>query len=213
MHRWIMPLHGFRGYEHQIIWLWALLATLATAAAKSKQFSRGQLIGPGCCRAAMRTSDGGGLRAWEEAPTAEAIAGKRVDKKWMSRTACAVQCAALPRCTHFELNMHGSAHQSHGTCSVFASGGHPVATACNDYSERMACFAAEAFTGSGLALSKSELDQAARAQGAGDGRRAHKPEKLRFRNADRPSRELLDSYRVASCRVDGYRVEYSWGSR
>ena len=86
--------------------------------------------------------------------------------------------------------MHGSAHQSRGTCSVFASGGHPVATACNASSERMACFAAEAFTGSGLALSKRELDeQAARAQGgAGSGRLAHKPEKLRFRNANRPSR-------------------------
>ena len=173
-----------------MLWLWGLLATLATAAAKSKPFSRGQLIGPGCCRAAMRTSDGGGLRPWEQPPTAEAISGKRVDEQRMSRTACAVQCAALPRCTHFEINMHGSAHQSHGTCSVFASGGHPVATACNAYSERMACFAAEAFTGSGLALSKRELDeQAARAQGgAGSGRLAHKPEKLRFRNANRPSR-------------------------
>ena len=184
MHRW-MPF-GCGIQRCWMIWLWTLLATLATAAAKSKQFSRGQLIGPGCCRAAMRTTDDGGLRAWEEPPTAEAIAGKLVDKQRMSRTACAVQCAALPRCTHFELNMHGSAHPSHGSCSVFASGGHPVATACDAASERMACFAAEAFTGSGLALNKSELDEGARAQGAGHGRLAHK--KMRFRNANRPSR-------------------------
>jgi len=43
MHRW-MPF-GFSGIQLRwMLWLWTLLATLATAAAKSKQFSRGQLI-------------------------------------------------------------------------------------------------------------------------------------------------------------------------
>ena len=69
----------------------------------------------------MRTSDDGGLRAWEEPPTAEAIAGKLVDKQRMSRTACAVQCAAFPHCTHFELNMHGSAHQSRSGAPIEAA--------------------------------------------------------------------------------------------
>ena len=63
MHRW-MPF-GFSGIQRRwMLWLWTLLATLATAAAKSKQFSRGQLIGPGCCRAAMRTSVRGKGDAW-----------------------------------------------------------------------------------------------------------------------------------------------------
>ena len=63
----------------------------------------------------------------------------------MNRTACAVQCAALARCTHFELNMHGSAARSnHGRCSVFASGGYSVTTACDASSKRIVCFASSA---------------------------------------------------------------------
>ena len=115
-------------------------------------FSRGYPIGAGCCRAAMRASDLGGLAAWEEPPTAGAIAGKLVHGGPMNRTACAVQCAALAGCTHFELNMHGSAaHSSHGQCSVFASGGYSVTTACKDQKDvgkrkpRMHCFAAAAY--------------------------------------------------------------------
>jgi len=136
--------------------------SVGATARGDEQFSRGHQIGTGCCRAAMRASDSGGLGAWEEPPTAEAIAGKRVHGGPMNRTACAVQCAALAGCTHFELNMHGSAaHSKHGQCSVFASGGYSVTTACNASSERMVCFAAgEAFTGSGLALSKSLLEPA-----------------------------------------------------
>ena len=104
-------------------------------------FSRGYPIGAGCCRAAMRASDLGGLAAWEEPPTAGAIAGKLVHGGPMNRTACAVQCAALAGCTHFELNMHGGAARSnHGQCSVFASGGYSVTTACDASSERMICF-------------------------------------------------------------------------
>ena len=104
-------------------------------------FSRGYPIGAGCCRAAMRASDLGGLAAWEEPPTAGAIAGKLVHGGPMNRTACAVQCAALAGCTHFELNMHGgAARSSHGQCSVFASGGYSVTTACDASSERMICF-------------------------------------------------------------------------
>ena len=109
-------------------------------ASEAPQFSRGQLIGPGCCR-----TMGGGLRAWYEPSTAEAIAAKRVHDRPMNRTACAVECAALERCTHFELNMHDQpAHSKQGVCSVFASGGYSVTTACRDSSARprMHCFEA-----------------------------------------------------------------------
>jgi len=69
---------------------------------EAPQFSRDRLIGPGCCRI-----KGGGLRAWDEPSTAEAIiAAKRVRAFPMNHTACAVHCAALKRCTHFELNMY-----------------------------------------------------------------------------------------------------------
>ena len=145
-----MRVLGCRRADKYVRGLPKMLGLFVAAAGARKQFSRGQLIGPGCCRAAMRASDEGGLGAWAEPPTAEAIAGKSVGGSPMSRTACAVQCSAYPRCTHFELNMHGSAHHNRGACSVFASGGHPVTTACNASSERMVCFAAEAFTGSGL---------------------------------------------------------------
>ena len=100
----------------------------------------GQLIGAGCCR-----TTGGGLRAWDEPSTAEAIAAKRVHHLPMSHITCAAHCAALKRCTHFELNMYDQpAHSNLGVCSVFASGGYPVTTACKDSSERprMHCFAA-----------------------------------------------------------------------
>ena len=107
---------------------------------------RGQLIGHGCCR-----TMGGGLRAWDEPSTAEAIAAKRVRDRPMGRTTCAVQCAALERCTHFELNMHDQlARSNQGVCSVFASGGYSVTTGCKDEKDvgkrnpRMHCFAAEA---------------------------------------------------------------------
>ena len=109
-------------------------------ALEAPQFSRGQLIGPGCCR-----TMGGGLRAWDEPSTAEAIAAKRVHDRPMNRTACAVECAALERCTHFELNMHDQpAHSKQGACSVFASGGYSVTTACRDSSARprIHCFEA-----------------------------------------------------------------------
>ena len=99
----------------------------------------GQLIGAGCCR-----TTGGGLRAWDEPSTAEAIAAKRVHHLPMSHITCAAHCAALKRCTHFELNMYDQpAHSKLGVCSVFASGGYPVTTACKDSSERprMHCFA------------------------------------------------------------------------
>ena len=117
--------------------------------AKAPQFS---LIGPGCCR-----TMGGGLRAWDEPSTAEAIAAMRVRDRPMNRTACAVQCAALERCTHFELNMHDEpAHSNRGACSVFASGGYSVTTACKDSSgrPRMHCFAAvnSAWTNSSQSL-------------------------------------------------------------
>ena len=162
---------------------------VASAVARARShFSRGQLIGPGCCRAAMRASDEGGLGAWEEPPTAEAISGKSVGGRPMSRTACAVQCSTHPRCTHFELNMHGSAYHNHGACSVFASGGHPVSTACNASSERMVCFAAEAFTGSGLALSKGLLDEGGRGNGSANWQIALNPKKLRVRSSNRPLR-------------------------
>ena len=119
---------------------------------EAPQFSRDRLIGPGCCRI-----KGGGLRAWDEPSTAEAIiAAKRVRAFPMNHTACAVHCAALKRCTHFELNMYDQpAHSNQGVCSVFASGGYSVTTACKDSSERprMHCFAAAAYehghTGSG----------------------------------------------------------------
>jgi len=171
-----------------------LVAAAVGPAARAKQFSRGQLLGPGCCRAAMRASDEGGLRAWEEPPTAEAIAGKGVDGGPMTRTLCAVECAALPRCTHFELNMHGMGPNL-GACSVFASGGHHVTTACNASSERMVCFAADAFTGSGLALSNSLVDEGKRANGEANGQIAHNPKKLRFRSSFR--------YRPRPDRLDG----------
>ena len=109
-------------------------------ASVAPQFSRGRLIGPGCCR-----TMGGGLGAWDEPSTAEAIAAKRVHDFPMNRTACAVQCSVLKRCTHFELNMYDQPAQSNqGVCSVFASGGYSVTTACKDSSERprMHCFAA-----------------------------------------------------------------------
>ena len=107
---------------------------------EAPQFSRDRLIGPGCCRI-----KGGGLRAWDEPSTAEAIiAAKRVRAFPMNHTACAVHCAALKRCTHFELNMYDQpAHSNQGVCSVFASGGYPVTTACRDSSSgrpRMHCF-------------------------------------------------------------------------
>ena len=108
-------------------------------ASEAPQFSRGRLIGSGCCR-----TMGGGLRAWDEPSTAEAIAAKRVHDFPMNRTACAVQCSVLKRCTHFELNMYDQpAHSNQGVCSVFASGGYPVTTACRDSSSgrpRMHCF-------------------------------------------------------------------------
>ena len=87
---------------------------------------------------------GGGLRAWDEPSTAKAIAAKRVHDFLMSHTACAAHCAALKGCTHFELNMYDQpAHSNQGVCSVFASGGYSVTTACKDSSgrPRMHCFA------------------------------------------------------------------------
>ena len=122
----------------------------ARSAGQAPQFSRGQLIGQGCCR----TMGGGpsGLRAWDEPSTVEAIAAKRVHDRPMNRTTCAVQCAALKRCTHFELSMHGQpARSNQGVCSVFASGGYSVTTACKDQKDvgkrkpRMHCFAAAAY--------------------------------------------------------------------
>ena len=107
-------------------------------ALEAAQFSRGRLVGPGCCR-----TMGGGLRAWSEPSTAEAIAAKRVHHLPMSHITCAAHCAALKRCTHFELNMYGQpVHANLGLCSVFASGGYPVTTACRDGSAwpRMHCF-------------------------------------------------------------------------
>ena len=64
-------------------------------ALEAAQFSRGRLVGPGCCR-----TMGGGLRAWDEPSTAEAIAAKRVQDFPMNHTACAVQCAALNSSQH-----------------------------------------------------------------------------------------------------------------
>ena len=107
-------------------------------ASEAPQFSRASLVGPGCCR-----TMGGGLRAWSEPSTAEAIAAKRVHDLPMDHTACAAHCAALKRCTHFELNMYGQpVHSMLGLCTVFASGGYPVTTACRDGSAwpRMHCF-------------------------------------------------------------------------
>ena len=107
-------------------------------ALEAAQFSRGRLVGPGCCR-----TMGGGARAWSEPSTAEAIAAKRVHDFPMNHTACAMLCAALKRCTHFELNMHDQpVHSMLGLCTVFASGGYPVTTACRDGSAwpRMHCF-------------------------------------------------------------------------
>ena len=109
-------------------------------ALEAAQFSRAGLVGPGCCR-----TMGGGLRAWGEPSTAEAIAAKRVHDFPMTHTACAAHCAALRGCTHFELNMYGQpVHANLGLCSVFASGGFSVTTACRDGSAwpRMHCFAA-----------------------------------------------------------------------
>ena len=111
------------------------------AARKAPQFlSRGHLVGPGCCR-----TTGGGVRAWDEPSTAEAIAAKRVHDFPMNRSACAAQCAALKGCTHFELNMYDQpVHSNEGVCSVFASGGFAVTTGCKDGSDRprMHCFTA-----------------------------------------------------------------------
>ena len=51
-------------------------------ALEAPQFSRGQLIiGSGCCR-----TTGGGVRAWDEPSTAEAIAAKRVHDLPMNRS-------------------------------------------------------------------------------------------------------------------------------
>ena len=109
-------------------------------ALEAPQLSRGRLVGPGCCR-----TTGGGLRAWDEPSTAEAIAAKRVHDLPMSRSACAAQCAALKGCTHFELNMYDQpVHSNEGVCSVFASGGFSVTAGCKDGSDRprMHCFTA-----------------------------------------------------------------------
>ena len=98
------------------------------------------MIGSGCCR-----TTGGGLRAWDEPSTAKAIAAKRVHDFLMSHTACAAHCAALKGCTHFELNMYDQpAHSNQGVCSVFATGGFSVTTACKGGSKRprRQCFAA-----------------------------------------------------------------------
>ena len=184
----------------------AFIVSAAIARPWEHEFSRGYRIGTGCCRAAMRASDSGGLGAWEEPPTAEAIAGKRVHGGPMNRAACAVQCAALAGCTHFELNMHGSAaHSNHGQCSVFASGGYSVTTACKASSERMVCFAAgEAFTGSGLALSKSLLEPAHLFPWADlqepapsfHGQIAHNSKKLRVSSSNTPLRVDRSAPRV-----------------
>ena len=117
------------------------------AARKAPEFlSRGRLgsysplVGFGCCR-----TTGGGVRAWDEPSTAEAIATKRVHDLPMNRSACAAQCAALKGCTHFELNMYDQpVHSNEGVCSVFASGGFSVTTGCKDGSDRprMHCFTA-----------------------------------------------------------------------
>ena len=108
-------------------------------ASEAPQFSRAVLLEPGCCR-----TMGGGLTDWSGPSTAEAIAAKRVHDFPMNHTACAAHCAALKRCTHFELNMHDQpVHSDQGVCSVFASGGYPVTTACRDSSSgrpRMHCF-------------------------------------------------------------------------
>ena len=119
------------------------------AARKAPEFlSRGRLgsysplVGFGCCR-----TTGGGLRAWDEPSTAEAIAAKRVHDLPMNRSACAAQCAALKGCTHFELNMYDQpVHSNEGVCSVFASGGFSVTAGCKGGSDRprMRCFAAVA---------------------------------------------------------------------
>ena len=111
---------------------------VAMLASEAPQFSRARLLGPGCCR-----TMGGGLTTWSEPSTAGAIAAKRVHDFPMNHTACAAHCAALKRCTHFELNMYGQpVHSDQGVCSVFASGGYPVTTACRDCSGRlrMHCF-------------------------------------------------------------------------
>ena len=65
------------------------------------------------------------MTTWSEPSTAGAIAAKRVHDFPMNHTACAAHCAALKRCTHFELNMYGQpVHSDQGVCSVFASGGY-----------------------------------------------------------------------------------------
>ena len=109
-------------------------------ALEAPQFSRGRLVGSGCCR-----TMGGGVRAWDEPSTVEAIAAKRVHDFPMNHTACAAHCAALKRCTHFELNKYDQpVHSNEGVCSVFASGGVSVTTACKDGSgrPRTHCFTA-----------------------------------------------------------------------
>ena len=118
----------------------ARVVLFAMIASEAPQFSLSQLIGSGCCR-----TMGGGLSAWDEPSNAEAIAAKRMHHLPMSHITCAAHCAALKRCTHFELNMYDQpVHSSLGVCSVFASGGYPVTTACKDNSgrPRMHCFAA-----------------------------------------------------------------------
>ena len=89
---------------------------------------------------------GGGVRAWGEPSTAEAIAAKRVLHDLpMNRSTCAAHCAALKGCTHFELNMYDQpARSNQGVCSVFATGGFSVTTACKGGSKRprRQCFAA-----------------------------------------------------------------------
>ena len=143
------------------------IVTTAAAPGSVKQGkAKFSLIGPGCCR-----TMGGGLRAWDEPSTAEAIAAKRVHDRPMNRTTCAVQCAALERCTHFELNMHDEpAHSNQGVCSVFASGGHSVTTACKDSSgrPRMHCFAAAK-----LAWTRAILARTNRTRKAPPGQRLH----------------------------------------
>jgi hypothetical protein len=97
-------------------------------ASEAPQFSQAGLVGSGCCR-----TMGSGLTAWSEPSTTEAIAAKRVHDFPMNHTACAAHCAALKRCTHFEVNMYDQPeHSNLGVCSVFASGGYPVTTACRE---------------------------------------------------------------------------------
>ena len=125
---------------------------VAMLASEAPQYSRARLLGPGCCR-----TMGGGLTTWSEPSTAGAIAAKRVHDFPMNHTACAVQCAALKGCTHFELNMYDQpAGSNRGVCSVFASGGYSVTTGCKDNGERprMHCFAAANLAGTRATLTQ-----------------------------------------------------------